>query len=67
MCYNLLFNKCFVKILCDLVWLWGKDNYWMVSLLYDYLLVDGIFRRRWRRKLKKKEDREDFGYGFIIE
>lgn len=46
--YNLLFNKCFVKILKDLLWFWGKDNYWIVlfDLLEEYVSEDGNFRRR---------------------
>ena len=65
--HNLSFNKCFVKILRDPARPWGKDNYWTVSSLHDYLLADGTFRRRRRRKPKKKEDREDFGHGFTTE
>lgn len=65
--YNLLFNKCFVKIFCDFVRLWGKDNFWIVSFLYDYLLVDGIFRRRCRRKFKWKDEREVMSYSYIVE
>lgn len=65
--HNLSFNKCFVKILRDPARPWGKDNYWTVSSLHDYLLADGTFRRRRRRKPKKKEDRQDFGHGLTTE
>lgn len=54
--HNLSFNKCFVKILRDPARPWGKDNYWTVSSLNDYLLSDGSFRRRRRRKPKKREN-----------
>lgn len=53
--HNLSFNKCFVKILRDPARPWGKDNYWTVSSLNDYLLSDGSFRRRRRRKPKKRD------------
>jgi forkhead box protein Q len=53
--HNLSFNKCFVKILRDPARPWGKDNYWTVSSLNDYLLADGSFRRRRRRKPKKRD------------
>ncbi|XP_032218498.2 forkhead box protein Q1 [Nematostella vectensis] len=53
--HNLSFNKCFVKILRDPARPWGKDNYWTVSSLSDYLLSDGSFRRRRRRKPKKRD------------
>jgi len=54
--HNLSFNKCFVKILRDPARPWGKDNYWTVSSLNDYLLSDGSFRRRRRRKPKKRDN-----------
>lgn len=65
--HNLSFNKCFVKILRDPARPWGKDNYWTVSSLHDYLLADGTFRRRRRRKPKRKEEREELGHGIITE
>ena len=57
--HNLSFNKCFVKILRDPARPWGKDNYWTVCSLTDYLLSDGTFRRRRRRKPKKKAEAKD--------
>lgn len=68
--HNLSFNKCFVKILRDPARPWGKDNYWTVSSLHDYLLADGTFRRRRRRKPKRKDDREELhhhGHSLIAE
>ena len=57
--HNLSFNKCFVKILRDPSRPWGKDNYWTVCSLRDYLLSDGTFRRRRKRKPKRKEEEEE--------
>lgn len=65
--HNLSFNKCFVKILRDPARPWGKDNYWTVSSLHDYLLADGTFRRRRRRKPKKKDEREELSHSIIAE
>lgn len=65
--HNLSFNKCFVKILRDPARPWGKDNYWTVSSLHDYLLADGTFRRRRRRKPKRKDDREEMSHSFLAE
>ena len=65
--HNLSFNKCFVKILRDPARPWGKDNYWTVSSLHDYLLADGTFRRRRRRKPKRKEEREELSRSLITE
>ena len=64
--HNLSFNKCFVKILRDPARPWGKDNYWTVSSLHDYLLADGTFRRRRRRKPKRKDEREELSRHSII-
>ena len=63
--HNLSFNKCFVKILRDPARPWGKDNYWTVSSLHDYLLADGTFRRRRRRKPKRKYGRDDVSNQFL--
>lgn len=63
--HNLSFNKCFVKILRDPARPWGKDNYWTVSSLHDYLLADGTFRRRRRRKPKRKDEREELNHSII--
>ena len=65
--HNLSFNKCFVKILRDPARPWGKDNYWTVSSLHDYLLADGTFRRRRRRKPKRKDDRDELSHSIITE
>lgn len=65
--HNLSFNKCFVKILRDPARPWGKDNYWTVSSLHDYLLADGTFRRRRRRKPKRKDEREELSRSIITE
>ena len=65
--HNLSFNKCFVKILRDPARPWGKDNYWTVSSLHDYLLADGTFRRRRRRKPKRKDEREELSHSIITE
>lgn len=65
--HNLSFNKCFVKILRDPARPWGKDNYWTVSSLHDYLLADGTFRRRRRRKPKRKDEREELRHSIIAE
>lgn len=65
--HNLSFNKCFVKILRDPARPWGKDNYWTVSSLHDYLLADGTFRRRRRRKPKRKDEREELSHSLIAE
>lgn len=65
--HNLSFNKCFVKILRDPARPWGKDNYWTVSSLHDYLLADGTFRRRRRRKPKRKDEREELSHSLIRE
>ena len=65
--HNLSFNKCFVKILRDPARPWGKDNYWTVSSLHDYLLADGTFRRRRRRKPKRKDEREEMNHSFLTE
>lgn len=65
--HNLSFNKCFVKILRDPARPWGKDNYWTVSSLHDYLLADGTFRRRRRRKPKRKDEREELSHSVITE
>ncbi|XP_068724817.1 forkhead box protein Q1-like [Montipora capricornis] len=65
--HNLSFNKCFVKILRDPARPWGKDNFWTVSSLHDYLLADGTFRRRRRRKPKRKDEREVMSHGYIAE
>ena len=65
--HNLSFNKCFVKILRDPARPWGKDNYWTVSSLHDYLLSDGTFRRRRRRKPKRKDEREELSHSIITE
>lgn len=50
--HNLSYNKCFTKILKDPSRPWGKDNYWTISSLNDYLQEDGSFRRRRRRRPK---------------
>lgn len=63
--HNLSFNKCFVKILRDPARPWGKDNYWTVSSLHDYLLADGTFRRRRRRKPKRKDERNELGHNIL--
>ena len=52
--HNLSYNKCFTKILKDPSRPWGKDNYWTISSLNDYLQEDGSFRRRRRRRPKAK-------------
>lgn len=52
--HNLSYNKCFTKILKDPSRPWGKDNYWTISSLNDYLQEDGSFRRRRRRRPKGK-------------
>lgn len=52
--HNLSYNKCFTKILKDPSRPWGKDNYWTISSLNDYLQEDGSFRRRRRRRPKVK-------------
>ena len=52
--HNLSYNKCFTKILKDPSRPWGKDNYWTISSLNDYLQEDGSFRRRRRRRPKTK-------------
>ena len=52
--HNLSYNKCFTKILKDPSRPWGKDNYWTISSLNDYLQEDGSFRRRRRRRSKAK-------------
>jgi len=65
--HNLSFNKCFVKILRDPARPWGKDNYWTVSSLHDYLLADGTFRRRRRRKPKRRDERNELGHNFLAE
>ena len=53
--HNLSYNKCFTKILKDPSRPWGKDNYWTISSLNDYLQEDGSFRRRRRRRPKGKD------------
>ena len=60
--HNLSYNKCFTKILKDPSRPWGKDNYWTISSLNDYLQEDGSFRRRRRRRPKGKNvvKQEDF-------
>ena len=60
--HNLSYNKCFTKILKDPSRPWGKDNYWTISSLNDYLQEDGSFRRRRRRRPKTKcvNIKEDF-------
>ena len=63
--HNLSFNKCFVKILRDPARPWGKDNYWTVSSLHDYLLADGTFRRRRRRKPKRRDERNELGHNIL--
>lgn len=52
--HNLSYNQCFTKILKDPSRPWGKDNYWTISSLNDYLQEDGTFRRRRRRRPKAK-------------
>ena len=62
--HNLSYNKCFTKILKDPSRPWGKDNYWTISSLNDYLQEDGSFRRRRRRRPKGKTIKQE---GFVSE
>ncbi|XP_028391707.1 forkhead box protein Q1-like [Dendronephthya gigantea] len=62
--HNLSYNKCFTKILKDPSRPWGKDNYWTISSLNDYLQEDGSFRRRRRRRPKGKTIKQE---GFVLE
>lgn len=60
--HNLSYNKCFTKILKDPSRPWGKDNYWTISSLNDYLQEDGSFRRRRRRRPKGTSVKQELDF-----